>query len=238
MGLPLGKCTKMATNQAYPAAPAPATPTFLTVFGEFMKSLYLPSCVALACALSLAACGGNKGNLILGGSVSGLNKSGLTLQNNGGPALAISAGASGFTFPELIGNDTDFNVTVKDMPAGAKCTIVNGKGKSAAYNVLTVEVRCITDTYTLGGTITGLDTEGLTIVNGSASQTIKAGATTFTMNKYAADGVTYVSGKVADGSPYGLTVLTQPAGRSCSIANGTGTMGSADRLDAVQITCI
>lgn len=205
-----------------------------------MKNLYLRSCVAVACALGLAACGGDNGNLLLGGSVSGLTKSGLILQNNGGSDLAVPAGATGFAFPDLIGTDTAFNVTIKaGTPAGAKCEIANGKGKSGAYNVTSIIVSCVTDTYTLGGSVSGLDVEGLTIVNGSDSQTIKAGSTTFTMNKNmtATDGTPYVTGKVPDGAPYGLTVLTQPAGRSCSIANGVGTMGSADRNDVV-ITCI
>lgn len=198
-----------------------------------MKSVYLRSCVAVACALGLAACGGGSGNLALGGSIIGLTKNGLILQNNGGPELTVNAGTTQFTFPELIGSDQSFNVTAKN-PQGAKCTVANGSGKSGAYNVLSVIVTCVTDSYDLGGTVSGLDVNGLVIVNGSDRQEIPAGATSFTMSRFS--GTTYVSGRVFDGAPYGVTILTQPAGRSCSVVNGVGVMGSAP-VTSIQIKC-
>ena len=198
-----------------------------------MKSLYLRSCVAAACALGLAACGGGSGNLALGGQIYGLTKDGLILQNNGGPELKPVAGSTSFTFPELIGSDQSFNVTAKNPP-GAKCTVANGSGKSGAYNVLSVAVTCITDSYDLGGTVSGLDVNGLVVINGADRQDIPAGATTFTLSKFS--GTTYVSGRVFDGAPYGVTILTQPTGRSCSVINGVGTMGSAP-VSSIQIKC-
>lgn len=212
-----------------------------------MKSLTLRSSVALACALSLAACGGGRGNLQLGGRIfggvsegslvlGGLTKDGLVLQNNGGAPLAVPAGSQTFAFPDLLGSDEAFNVTIQSKPASAVCTVVNGKGKTGAFNVSTVEVHCITNSYELGGTISGLgNASGLVLVNGADRQEISAGATTFTMTRLQADG-SYASGKVADGSPYGVTVLTQPAGRSCTVLNGVGTMGAA-KVENIQVNC-
>jgi hypothetical protein len=201
-----------------------------------MKSLTLRSSVALACALSLAGCGGSSGNLLLSGQVGGLTKEGLVLQNNGGPSLAVPAFASGFAFPELLGNDQDYLVTIQTQPAAAVCTVTNGKGRTGAFNVNSVIVSCITNSYALGGTITGLgDATGLVLVNGSARQEISAGATSFTMTRLQADG-TYASGKVDDGAPYGVTILTQPAGRTCTVVNGVGTMGAA-AVSSIQVNC-
>ena len=202
-----------------------------------MKSLTLRSSVALACALSLAGCGGSSGNLLLGGRISGLTRDGLVLQNNGGTPLVVPANSSVYSFPELLGNDKDFNVTIKSAPASAVCTIPNNKGKTGAFNVTTVDVFCITNAYELGGTISGLgDATGLVLVNGAERQDIRAGATSFTMTHLNADG-SYFSGKVADGSPYGVTILTQPAGRSCTVLNGVGTMGAAP-VNNVQVNCV
>lgn len=202
-----------------------------------MKSLYLRSGVALACALSLASCGGGDDNLLLGGYVFGLLKDGLVVQNNGGPDLAIPKGASTFTFPQLISSDSDFDVTIKTQPPSTECKVVNGKGKSGAYSVTSVEIRCITFSYDLGGTISGLNSEGLVLINGSQRQAIPAGATSFTMTKFKNnDGVTYESGRVPDGQPYGITILQQPTGRTCSVANGTGTMGNTAQNNVV-VTC-
>jgi hypothetical protein len=201
-----------------------------------MNSLYLRSCVAIACALGLAACGGGGGTLVLGGSVVGLTKDGLTLQNNGGAALAVPVGSLTFAFPDLIGVDTGFNITANNPP-GAVCTVINGSGKSGTINPQNIVVSCITNTYDLGGSVSGLDANGLTLVNGADRQTIAAGATSFSMTKFDPLTGTYASGRVPDGSPYGITVLTQPAGRTCSVANGIGTMGSAP-INTVKITCI
>jgi hypothetical protein len=42
---------------------------------------------------------------------------------------------------------------------------------------------------------------------------------------------------VGDGSPYGVTILAQPAGRSCTVVNGVGTMGNA-AVKTVLVTCV
>lgn len=191
-----------------------------------MKSLILRSSVALACALSLAACGGGSGNLLLGGSVVGLTKPGLELQNKTtGPALSVPAGSSIFSFAELLRSDEDFEVLVKTQPQGAVCTVINGKGRTGAYNVTSVVVSCVTNTYDLGGTVSGLDVTGLVLVNGPDKVAVPAGATTVAF------------AKVADGAPYGVTVLTQPTGRTCSVANGVGTMGSS-KVTNIAVTCV
>jgi hypothetical protein len=210
----------------------------LSVFGEIMKSLYLRSSMALACALSLAACGGGGGNLQLGGSVIGLTKGDVVLQNNGGAPMTVSAPARSFVFPELIGTDTGYDVTIKGAPTHAVCTVTNGKGKSGAFSINSVVVSCTTFSYELRGTVVGLrsDGGGLTLANGSEQKEVDAGATTFTMSKFAPDG-TYISGKVADGAPFGVTVLRQPGNQTCSVENGVGTMGSAPKTD-VKITCV
>ncbi|MES2151535.1 MAG: hypothetical protein V4508_17295 [Pseudomonadota bacterium] len=203
-----------------------------------MKSLYLRCGAALACALGLAACGGGSGNLVLSGQIVGLSRTGLVLQENGGQDLAIDATATTFNFPTLITADTDYNVTVKSSPPSATCTAINGKGKSGPFNVTSVIINCVTFTYNVGGPITGLGAAntGLVLANGSVLQTIAAGATSFTMTQYDTAGKV-TSGQVPDGSPYGITVLTQPLGKTCSVANGTGTMSNA-AVTNVQVTCI
>jgi len=206
-----------------------------------MKSLFLRSGAVLACALTLASCGGSNGNLLLGGAVVGVNRDGLVLQNNGGPDLAVVAPYTNFSFPQLIGNDADYNVTIKSSPSNAVCVASNNKGKSSNFDVTNVLIACTINTYDLGGSVSGLTSNGLVLINGADRQTIPAGATTFTMtvdtgNKDS-NGKPILTGKVGDGAPYGVTVLTQPANQTCTVGNGTGTMGPAP-VTNVQITCI
>lgn len=193
-----------------------------------MKSLTLRASVALTCALSLAACGGSSGNLLLGGSIRDLFKPGLVLQNKNGPLLPIAAGATTFAFHELIGNDEEFEVKIATPPTGAKCTLADNKGKSGAFNITSIIITCATNTYDLGGTITGLDSGSLVLVNGSDRATVTAGAPGATIG--------FKMSKVADGAPYGVTVLTQPSGRTCSVENGVNTMGTAEVAN-IKVTC-
>ncbi len=189
-----------------------------------MKSLFLRSGAVLACALTLASCGGKGGNLLLGGSVIGLVRDGLVLQNNGADDYAVPANSVSFVFPTLIGNDTDYNVTVKSSPSSAVCTAANNKGRSSNFDVTSIVITCVTNTYALGGSVSGLTGTGLVLVNGPDRISVAPGATSFALSK------------VGDGSPYGVTVLTQPSNQTCTVANGTGTMGAA-AVNNIQVSC-
>jgi hypothetical protein len=208
------------------------------VSGENMKSLFLRSGVVLACALTLAACGGKGGNLLLSGSVVGVNRTGLVLQNNGANDLEVVSPFTNFVFPTLIGNDTDFNVTIKSSPSNADCTAFNNKGKTSNFDINNIVISCVLHTFDLGGSVSGLTTNGLVLANGSDRQTVPAGATSFTMTVPNKDstGKDILTGKVADGSPYGITVLTQPAGQTCTVIGGTGIMGPGP-VTTVQVSC-
>lgn len=191
-----------------------------------MKRMTLRSSVALACALSLAACGGDSGNLQLAGSVSGVSMTGLVLINNSnGEKLAVAPGQSVFAFTKLLSSDENFDITVSTAPDNADCSVANGKGKTGAYSISSVVVSCITKTHELGGTISGLDTNGLVLVNGADKVEPKAGAVSFSLNK------------VAEGAPYGVTILAQPSPRTCSVVDGVGTMGKVDQK-SIKVSCI
>lgn len=193
-----------------------------------MKSSYLRAGAALACTLALSACGGGDGELVLGGSVFGVTKTGLVLTNNGGsdyavPVPANGTGQSTFAFPNLVSTDDQYNVEVKARPDNTEsCEVRQGRGR-AAFHINTVQVVCTIKTHELKGTITGLKGE-LILVNGADRQTLGAGATSFTM------------AKVSEDAAYGVAVLQQPANQTCTVANGSGTMGANDVTNVV-VTC-
>ncbi|WP_300754441.1 hypothetical protein [Janthinobacterium sp.] len=190
-----------------------------------MKNLYLRSMLAAACAVTLAACGGSGGNLYLTGGVSGLAKDGLILQN-GSESLPVSSGATSFTFTQLLNTDDSYNITIKQQPTGAVCTVINGSGKASAYSVGLASISCLTNQYTLGGTITGLTADGLVLNIGSNTSSPLAGSTTFVFG-----------GTVGDGAPYNVNVLQNPPGLTCSVSNPNGTMGSGNNTSLVA-SCV
>ena len=76
----------------------------------------------------------------VGGSVTGLAGT-VTLQNNGGDALPVSANGP-FTFPTALNNGAAYNVTVLTQPASQVCTVTNGTGTVAGADVTNVAVAC------------------------------------------------------------------------------------------------
>lgn len=194
-----------------------------------MKKTYLRAGVAaMACALGLSACGGSSGQLVLGGYISGLTKESVTLQNNGKHDYTVTPAMLGtlgqFAFPDLIGVDEQYNVTVTKWPSNVeRCDVAYGSGRSA-FNVSSVRVTCILKTQTLGGTVSGLTSGSLVVVNGNDKLEITSSG------KFA------MPAKVGQDIPYGVTILSKPDNLTCTVANGSGTMGTED-VSNVAITC-
>ena len=192
-----------------------------------MKSSYLRAGAALACALTLSACGGSDGNMVLGGQFSGVTKTGLVLTNNGGSDLAVTPTGTGtgeFYFPGLLESDDKYDVQVKSIPSNAqKCEAFYNTGR-VVYDVLSVRIICTLNQHELKGTVTGLTGANLVLVNGSDKVAVPAGATSFSM------------AKINEDAPYGITVLTQPDNQTCTVTNGTGKMGATD-VTNVAVAC-
>jgi uncharacterized repeat protein (TIGR03803 family) len=161
----------------------------------------------------------------VGGTISGLgSNAGLTL-TNGGDTLAVPAGSTGFTMPTLVFFGSPYSVAVLTAPAGLTCTASNAAATMPAGNVANVVIACSAQSYSVGGTISGLAGSGLVLSNGSDTRSVASGASSFTMPT-----------EVAFTSAYNVTVQTQPAGLTCSVSDGSGNMGSA-AVTNVAVTC-
>ena len=159
----------------------------------------------------------------IGGAVSGLTGTGLVLQDNSGNNLTVSANGA-FTFSNSVASGSAYYVTMLAQPTGQFCTVTNGSG-TASGNVTNVQVVCSNITYTVGGTVSGLD-GGIGLVlqdNGGNNLTVSAnGAFTF-------------SNSVASGATYSVTLPTQPTGQICTVTNGSGTASA--NVTNVQVVC-
>lgn len=205
-----------------------------------MKQFFLRSSLALACLASLASCGGSDEDIQVGISIEGVNRAGLSLKLNDNPPHEI--GTSGFyVFPELISADSDYTISVIGRPsnvsADTPCTLVNGKGSVNTVSPRGIKLTCIIQTFTLGGSITGLgNSSGLVLINGNIQKTIDPGATQFTMTS-TVNGVE--QGKVPAEAPYGVLVLQSPTDKTCTVdgSTGVGTMPAAN-VNSIGITCV
>ncbi len=170
------------------------------------------------------------GNLYhVSGTVSGLNGTGLVLKLNGGNPQSISAdGPFAFDTPLLDGSA--YAVTVSSQPINPfqECTVANGSGTIPDADVTNVLVTCVDlDTFSIGGTISGLTNNGLklSLNNGAQVLTVPGGTTAFEFDF-----------GVLDHTAYTVSILTQPAGQTCSISANSGTVNGAD-IDSVSLTC-
>lgn len=200
-----------------------------------MKSTILRSGVALACALGLAACGGG-GDLDLTGTIQGVTEPGLVLQNNGGQDLAVGINAttglySSFQFPSRVSTDDTFNITVKSVPSNVEsCVPVNGSGHANYYTIAQIGIVCTPKTHKLTVNVKGLTASGLVLLNGTDKVAVQPNQATVPM----AD--------VNQDAAYGVTILSQPAGQSCTVSgggatnNGSGIVGASDVTNVV-VTC-
>jgi hypothetical protein len=85
----------------------------------------------------------------VGGSVSGLAGTGLTL-SSGGVTLAVSSNGA-FEFSAGLASGTAYAVTVATQPInpGQVCTMTNGSGTIAAANIANLSVLCVTTPLTM-----------------------------------------------------------------------------------------
>lgn len=165
----------------------------------------------------------------VGGALSGL-AAGKTvaLQNNGGASLTLNASGA-FNFSNAATTGSTYAVAVSTQPAGQTCSVSNGSGTMGSAHVTNVAVNCVTpppSSFSVGGTVTGL-TSGKSVVlqnNGGNNQTVNANGN-FTF-----------STKLATAASFAVTVLTQPAGLTCSVSNGTGTINGANVAN-VAVSC-
>src|SRR6185295_1998096 len=102
------------------------------------------------------------GSFSVGGTVSGLSGSGLVLRNNGGDDLPIASNGS-FTFATELASGSAFAVTVATQPThpAQTCTVADASGTIGGGDVRTVKVSCATNSYTISGTVSGLQGSGL-----------------------------------------------------------------------------
>jgi hypothetical protein len=187
--------------------------------------------IALACALSLSACGGGDGDVYISGTAYGVTKTGLVLTNNGGDDLAVNSSGY-FVFSKLVETDAGYNVEVKSVPSNVEkkedCVVTNGSGK-AVFSVTDIGVVCKIRSHALGGTIIGLaGAPNLVLVNGSDRKEITPAGTATQ---------TFAMTPVSEDTPYGISILRQPDGRTCTVEKPSGTMLAADISDIV-VRCV
>ena len=220
-----------------------------------MKKSILALC-ALTLAAGLAACGGGTSKYTVGGTVTNLQEGPLVLVTNGmevavGPqrdsngALVLT---TTYAFPNQLDYGDAYSITLKPIGTNANGTTIYQQpphqvcGPSGAQGNITADTAgrlsvinaqfvCNLATHTIGGQITGLAADKLVLTNGGDQLALIKDTTT---GLYPT-GFTFPT-QVTYKTTYGVTVLTQPTGQTCTVTDGAGEMGDED-ITAIRINC-
>jgi|GEM_PF-967398 len=169
---------------------------------------------------------------VLGGSVQGLVGNGLVLHldpgdGGSGEDLPVATGATTFAFAAPVASGATWTIAVtQPSNPNQTCTATPDNGTMPDGDVSDIVIACTLDTYTIGGTASGVDAPGLVLqLDGGNDLPVNAnGPFTF-------------DASLPAGTAYTVTILAQPAGRGCTLAHAGGIVGSADVTD-VDVNCV
>jgi hypothetical protein len=162
---------------------------------------------------------------IVSGSVNGLAGTGLVLQINGQGDIPVTASGP-FVFSTKLPTGVQYDVTVKTQPTNLSqtCTVTGGSGTIGTADVSNISIDCVTNKFDVGGDVTGLTGTLVLQNNGGDDLTLtQAGAFKF-------------GTQIVDQGDYDVTIKTQPAGQTCSLAQGSGKVDGG-AVSSVKVTC-
>jgi len=163
----------------------------------------------------------------LSGNASGIVGTAV-LQNNNGDNLSVSNGT--FIFNTSLTDTTNYGVTVLTPPAGQTCTLTNAIGTISGANIIDIQLTCTTiptppaSLFSIGGNASGI--VGTAVLQNNNGDNLSVSNGTFIFNT-----------SLTDTTNYGVTVLTPPAGQTCTLTNAIGTISGANIID-IQLTCV
>lgn len=215
--------------------------------GEWAWRTRAVTLIAWAAALVIVGCSNGRGSVTsggeapptnppvtppssraIGGTVSGLVGSGLVLQLNGAGDLQVDRDGA-FTFANALEDNVTYAVAVSTQPSNPAqtCSVSNGAGTVSGQDITNVAIVCSTQSFSVGGTVSGLEGRNLMLVlNGDTELPIASnGAFTF-------------SPALPSGSLYEVVISAQPQSptQTCTVANASGTVGSGT-VQTVAVSC-
>jgi hypothetical protein len=186
------------------------------------------------------------------GTVSGLAGTGLALQNTDtGDTLPVTANGP-VTFQTALTSGQAYNVTVTGQPANPQQTCVVGNGAGTAPETTPITVTCTTNTYTVGGTVTGFpDPQAVNSSTGFVNLVLRDSVgDTVTIPPTATSPVAFTfPTPIASGAAYSVAIQAQPGvdysggvdlqtSSVCLVSGGgTGTVTNANVVN-ITVTCV
>jgi len=165
----------------------------------------------------------------VGGMTSGLASGNAVILSLGAEELNVNSNTA-FVFINPLTDESSYSVSVSNQPTtpNQTCDITNATGTIAGDDVDNLEVNCITNQYSVGGTVTGLHAGNNLLLQNNSGDDLSI----------ASDGGFDFATAIDDLQSYVVSILNQPTNpiQPCVISNNTGNV-AGNPVTTVVITC-
>ncbi|WP_155644362.1 right-handed parallel beta-helix repeat-containing protein [Burkholderia territorii] len=206
-----------------------------------MLNKFMILCAILIACMPLASCGGDGGSVSINGSttpktieisgtLNGLVSGGdLEVIDNAGNKNILKKNGS-FTLSSIgVKSGGSYALSISRQPTGQTCAVANGNISNVNGAIENIKVTCSIIAYAIRGDISGLDSgKQVIIFNSSTNERV----TISTQGAFA------FKIPVPQNGSYSVSVLVQPSGQICTLANGTGSgYGVVSDVNDIKLTC-
>ena len=166
----------------------------------------------------------------IGGTISGLNASGLVLQDNGTDNLTVNSGSATFTFSTMLVYGANYSVTVSSQPIGETCSVASGGSGTVTNTVTNVSVTCTTNTFSISGSASGLTAAGLQLQFYATGQ-IQS------VQPVASGSAPYTYANVPYGTSIAMAIKAQPGWETCAASSSDFSGILTGAVTGENLTC-
>ncbi len=163
----------------------------------------------------------------IGGTVTGLAGVDLALKMflQGTEVAEIPISENGdFTFPAPAETGDVYQISVYKQPSNLDqtCVVLSGNGTVSTSDIDNIKISCTTNTYTVGGMVTGFSGSGLDLRNVVNNDNPLEGVLFYDWITINTNGSFEFDLPVEDGLLYGVQVVSSIPGETCIVTDGTG----------------
>lgn len=172
----------------------------------------------------------------VGGTITNLLGTGLVIQDQtSGTSVDPKAGAGSYTLSSDYQTGQNYSIVVSQQPTNPTqtCSVNSASGQVSTSNVSNINVTCSTQSFAIGGAVSGLQGSGLTLTDTVSGQSYGVPASGLSSTAFA------FAQPVPSGSQYQVQVTQQPTSlnQTCTVASGSGQVGNGP-VTGVAVTCV